>query len=144
MKALFFFVVGVFAGAYAVHVYDSRWPQQQASAARDAAADRLREWHLGADDIRSDLAQTGQVVREKAGVVGERIGDVRIATVIKAKFVIDGSLQAGAIGVAVDDGAVTLTGSVPSTEAVGRATALALDTAGVRTVTARLTVRPSH
>jgi osmotically-inducible protein OsmY len=41
----------------------------------------------------------------------------------------------------VDDGRVTLTGTVPSADLIGRATALALDTGGVRNVTARLAVR---
>ena len=143
MKALFFFVIGVFAGAYAVHVADTRWPAvREAGSARDAIGERLREWHLGTDDIRGDLARTGQVVRAKAEIAGGRIGDLRLAAVIKAKFVLDRDLGAGEIAVAVADGSVTLTGTAPSAEAIGRATALALDTEGVRSVTARLAVRP--
>jgi hypothetical protein len=142
MKALFFFVIGVFAGAYAVHEVDMRWPAaRDAGAARDAIGERLREWHLGTDDIRGDLARTGQVVRARAGVAGARIDDIRLAAVIKAKFVLDRDLEARDIAVAVADGSVTLTGTAPSAAGIGRATALALDTEGVRNVTARLTVR---
>jgi osmotically-inducible protein OsmY len=77
-------------------------------------------------------------------VAGEKISDVRILAVIKAKYVLDRDLSARDIAVDVSDGAVTLTGTVPSPEFVGRATALALETDGARSVTARLTVRSGN
>ncbi len=144
MKALFFFILGAFAGAYAVHVYDERGgePPRAGGSAGDSVSSRLREWHLGPDDITADLARTGQVFRENAAAAGERISDVRMAAVIKAKFIVDRDLSARDIAVRVDDGRVTLTGTVPSADLIGRATVLALDTGGVRNVTARLSVRP--
>jgi hypothetical protein len=150
MKALFFFILGAFAGAYAVHVYDERGGGSSAErppaggSVGDSISWRLREWHLGPDDINADLARTGQVFRENAAAAGGRISDVRMAAVIKAKFVIDRDLSARDIAVRVDDGRVTLTGTVPSADLIGRATALALDTGGVRNVTARLAVRPGN
>jgi hypothetical protein len=151
MKALFFFAVGVFAGAYAVHVYDEHeaaaaapsreWAASTAGASGGAIGAKLREWHLGADDIRADLARSGEVVREKAGAAGGTIADVRILAVIKAKFVLDRDLSARAIGVRVRDGSVVLSGSAPSEAAIGRAAALALDTDGVRSVDSRLAVK---
>jgi len=144
MKALLFFVIGVFAGAYAVHVYDQREWGAPASTdpIRDTVESKRQEWHLTSDDIRADLDRTGQVFREKAAVAGGKIADVRIAAVIKAKFVLDRDLSARDIAVGVDDGSVTLSGTAPSNESIGRAAALALDTDGVRNVTARLTVQP--
>ncbi len=142
MKALLFFLIGVLAGAYAVHVYDERErPATSVSGMTGSVEDRLGQWHLSSDDIRADLARTGQVFREKAGVAGEKISDVRILAVIKAKYVLDRDLSARDIGVHVSDGAVTLTGTVSSPEFVGRATALALETDGATSVTARLSVQ---
>lgn len=143
MKTLLFFVIGVFAGAYAVHVYDQReWGTPASTGTiRDTVDSKRQEWHLTSDDIKADLDRTGQVFREKAAVAGEKIADVRIAAVIKAKFVLDRDLSARDIAVDVTDGSVTLSGTAPSTESIGRAAALALDTDGVRNVTARLTVQ---
>jgi osmotically-inducible protein OsmY len=143
MKAIFFFVLGVFAGAYAVHVYDAReWETGRAHGTfGDTIESKRQEWHLTSADISSDLDKTGQVFREKAAVAGGKISDVRIAAVIKAKFVLDRDLSARDISVDVADGAVTLSGTAPSTESIGRAAALALDTDGVRNVTSRLSVQ---
>ena len=146
MKAIFFFIIGVFAGGYAVHVYDQRaaggQPALSSDSASDAVSTRLRDWHLTSDDIRADLAKTGQVFRAKAAVAGEKISDVRILTVIKSKYVLDRDLSAREISVDVKDGAVVLSGSVSSEAFIGRATALALDTDGVRNVTSRIAVEP--
>ena len=141
MKAIFFFVLGVLAGGYAVHLYDEREGMNPpAESAPDAVSGRLREWHLGSDDIRGDLARTGQVFRAKAAVAGEKISDVRILTVIKSKYVLDRDLSAREISVDVTHGAVVLSGSVSSEALIGRSTALALDTDGVVNVTSRIAV----
>ncbi len=154
MKALFFFLIGAIAGAVALHLYRSSssrpaaaesaplaQARDAATSAHDSVSDRLREWKLTPADIKADLARTGQVVRTKAQVVGARIDDARVVTVIKAQYVLDSSLSARTISVECHDGEVTLAGTVSSADLLGRAVALALDTNGVRNVVSHLTVK---
>jgi hypothetical protein len=117
--------------------------EDAANRVKDSVADKLQEWHLTPDDIKTDLAQTGEVVRTKARAAGEAIADTRVLAVIKSKYVLDRDLSAWDIGVDVNEGNVTLTGKIPSPDLLGRAVALALDTAGVRLVTAKLAVSQS-
>lgn len=167
-NAFIFLLIGGILGAILLHLYTQREAQPQAAAApagghpagepapdapslsekaretagnvKDAVSDKLAEWHLTPDDIKSDLAKTGQVVRTKAQAVGEKISDARIVTVIKAKFVLDSSLSAPDISVESHEGEVTLGGTVASPELIGRALILALDTDGVRSVVSKITV----
>lgn len=148
-NAILFFLIGAIAGGYAMHVYHQRGDAPPVDRARQAASglgddlgQKLREWHLTPDDIRSDLDRSGEVVRANARVAGDKITDARILTVIKAKLVLDRDLSARDIAVRVDNGHVFLTGTVPSADHIGRAVALALDTDGVRNVAARLVVLP--
>jgi hypothetical protein len=156
--ALIFFLLGAIAGAFALNYYNQREARRSVTGAeppaasladktRDAAGDakdtistKLQEWHLTSDDIKRDLARTGEVVRSKAAVANEKITDARIVTVIKSKYVLDRDLSAIDINVDCKDGDVVLNGSVASAELIGRAAVLALDTNGVRNVTSRLTV----
>ena len=152
--AAIFFLLGLIVGAIGYRQYERTETGPTPGAAVPAPADdpspqvaphesldqKLRDWRLTPEDIKSDLAKTGQVVREKSAAVASRIDDARVVTVIKAKYVLDTDLSALAIDVACDHGAVTLTGTVKTPELVGRATALALDTHGVHKVVARLTV----
>jgi osmotically-inducible protein OsmY len=147
--AILFFLIGVIAGGYAMRAYDERDGTSAARSAGQAAGklkngldEKLRQWRLTPDDIKSDLARTGEIVRANARVAGERISDARILTVIKAKYVLDRDLSARDIEVRVKDGRVVLAGTVPSPELIGKAVALALDTDGVRNVSARLAVVP--
>ena len=83
MKSLLFFVIGVFAGGYAVHVYEARESAPAGLAglsvsARDSVEKRLQEWHLAPEDIRADLARTGEVFRAKAAVAGEKVSDALV------------------------------------------------------------------
>ncbi|MFI5356479.1 MAG: BON domain-containing protein [Opitutales bacterium] len=160
--ALFFFLVGAVAGLIAMGIYVDRHNhptptlagQAQATASRaveqtkavagevqDSLAAKLTEWHLSGDDIKADLAKSGQVVRRKTAAVGTAMTDARILSVIKAKLVLDRDLSARAIEIDVDHGAVTLNGSVKSLDLIGRAIALSLDTDGVQTVTSHLAVQ---
>ena len=152
MKTAFiFFLLGAIAGAFALNAYNQREAGRSsptaepatsladkakngATQARDAIADKLVEWHLTSDDIRQDLARTGQVVRSKAAIAGEKIADARIVTVIKSKYVLDRDLSAIDINVDCKDGEVTLRGTVASAGLIGRAIGLALDTHGVERV----------
>ena len=153
-NAAIFFLLGLIVGAIGYRQYQRSESGPTPVAAAPAPADgpspqaaphesldqKLKDWKLTPEDIKSDLAKTGQVVRERSAAVASKIDDARVVTVIKAKYVLDADLSALAIEVASDHGAVTLTGSVKTPELVGRATALALDTHGVHKVVARLTV----
>lgn len=110
--------------------------------ARDSLGEKLAQWHLSPDDVKADLARTGRVVREKAQVAGDRIGDARIAAVIKAKYLLDRDISAMDISVAVNGGRVVLSGRVGSEQIIGRAMELALETEGVANVVSLLTIRP--
>lgn len=157
--ALIFFLLGAIAGAFALNYYNQHEARRTVTGAeppsasladktRDAASDakdtistKLQEWHLTSDDIKRDLSRTGEVVRSKAAVAGEKITDARIVTVIKSKYVLDRDLSAIDINVDCKDGDVVLNGTVASADLIGRAAVLALDTNGVRNVTSRLTVK---
>ncbi|HXC01662.1 MAG TPA: BON domain-containing protein [Opitutaceae bacterium] len=163
-SALIFLLLGGILGAVALHLYTQRETGQPAAAsqsadqsqpadpsladkARDTASDvkdaineKLTEWHLTPDDIKDDLAKTGQVVRTKTQAVGGEISDARIVTVIKAKYVLDHDLSAIDISVDSQDGQVALGGTVASPELIGKAVVLALDTDGVRGVTSKISV----
>jgi hypothetical protein len=133
MKALLCFILGVIVGAYGLRVYERR---------QGPGSNRLTEWRLTPDDIRQDLARTGQVVRDRTQGVRAQISDARIVTVIKAKYVLDHNLSARDITVDAHDGIVTLGGTVPSAELLGRAVELAIDTDGVRRVVSQITLQP--
>ena len=156
-NALIFFLMGAIAGGIAYHLYQrsetrglespaagpastARRAQSAAAEAQDSLTQKLQEWKLTPDDIKQDLAKTGQVVRAKTAEVGDRLDDTRVVAVVKAKYVLDSKLSALSITVDCYDGEVTLTGTVKSPELIGRAVGLALDTHGVHNVVSRLTV----
>jgi hyperosmotically inducible periplasmic protein len=118
--------------------------KEAAVDAKDAIADKLVEWKLTPSDIKADLEKTGRVVRDKTVAAGEKVGGVidnaRIVTVINGKLVADDDLSAFKINVDATDGVVTLKGTAPSVELIGRAIALALNTEGVHQVISLLTV----
>jgi osmotically-inducible protein OsmY len=70
--------------------------------------------------------------------------DARAVTEIKAKYAMDSTLSAWKISVACDQGHVTLSGTVSSTEDIGKAVALALDADGVRDVTSTIQVKTNQ
>ncbi len=146
MRGFLVFLIGLALGGYAMHLYDQREFGGSAVAGGtepvgDRLAAKIAQWHLRPEDLRADAARGGAIVRSNAQVVGDEFSDARIVVVIKAKYTLDHDLSARDIRVACRDGAVALSGSVDSPELVGRAVALALDTSGVRTVTARLQSR---
>ncbi len=116
-----------------------------AVSAKDAIAEKLREWHLSGDDIKSDLQKGGEVIRTKARSAGSSIAssaaNAKLVTVIKTKYALDKDLSARAIEVKADQGKVVLAGTVGSEELIGRAVALALDTDGVVEVKSQLKVQ---
>lgn len=118
---------------------------QAASAAKSAISAKLEALQLRAQDVREDLARSGRVVRRKAREAGDAVTDAGrdavITAEIKGKLAADPGLSALAIDVDTSAGRVTLSGSAPSHEAIGRATLLALETDGVREVVSTLQVK---
>ena len=102
--------------------------------------------NLDTDKLKEELAKTGKIVREKSARLGEAVKDVsadaRISSAIKAKLAAAPDLSALTISVNTTDGLVTLSGTVPSHEAIRKAIQLALDTDGVRRVESTLQVSP--
>jgi hypothetical protein len=105
---------------------------------------KLREWHLTPEEVKRELASAGKVVREKGSAIGQKVAgatsDVTIIAKIKTKFALDNRLQALKISVGCKEGRVTLTGTVASSDLIGRAVVLALDTEGVVDVASSLKV----
>lgn len=121
--------------------------KEVAREVKDLAAAKIVEWHLTPEEIKAEFERTGRVVRSKADAAvaksGAALGQARIVGVIKSKLVADPRLSARAITVEAAQGTVTLTGTVPSAELVGRAVSLALDTEGVTEVVSLLAIAPS-
>lgn len=164
MKNMFIaFLLGIILGA-AGYWYVLQLPVQQAGqqaqqkateaakAASDAAAQarqalaaKLEALQLGAADIRDELKQKGEVVRRKAREIGaaasDAAADTRITAEVKRKLLADPELSALSISVSTTDGRVTLSGSVPSADLIGKAMLLALETEGAREVVSTLQVR---
>jgi len=123
-----------------------------ASAAAENTSDALRAkldtLSLHGDQIKDELAKTGEVIRRKAHDIGEATAnaasDARAVTEIKAKYVEDSTLSVWKISVSCAQGHVTLSGTVSSPDDIGKAVALALDADGVRDVTSTLQVKPSQ
>lgn len=143
MRGFLCFILGLVIGGWAIHVYDQRefgpgGYVGDSGPNQDDLSQKIRDWHLTPEDIRADLDRSGEVVRTNAQVVGQKLDDARIVATIKAKYLIDRELSAIDIHVESHDGNVLLTGTVASPRLIGRAVLLALDTGGVRNVTARL------
>ncbi|HEX2854906.1 MAG TPA: BON domain-containing protein [Opitutaceae bacterium] len=111
---------------------------------KDAFTRRRDEWHLDADNLKSELEKNGRIVREKTTATGESVAptadDAQIVTAVKGKLVADRDIFASKINVGADQGVVSLTGSAGSADLVGRAIQLALDTNGVNRVVSLLTI----
>ena len=114
----------------------------------EALRAKLDTLDLNADQIKGELAKTGEVIRRKAHDIGEAAvnaaSDARAVTEIKAKYAEDSTLSVWKISVSCNQGHVTLSGTVSSPDDIGKAVALALDADGVRDVTSTLQVKPSQ
>jgi len=113
--------------------------EQSAAQLRDNAADaahnlgdamraKLDTLDLQPDQIKDELAKSGQIFRRKATDIGDKAAD--------------STLSAWDISVSCDQGHVKLGGTVSSPDDIGRAMAIALDADGVRDVTSTLAVKP--
>jgi len=157
MKTFVALVLGIAIGGAAAWFYSTyrNDPRLQsagqkvetaAKAARDTAQNELRVLHLRPEDIKDELARTGQVVRRAAVGAGHAIADAtadaRVTAAIKAKLIASRDLSALNISVNTTAGVVTLSGFVSSPEHISKAILLAMETDGVREVVSTLQVRP--
>ena len=158
MKVFFGLVLGMAIGAAAFWYFSTDQGRSRTSpngsrtqaesparSAKDAAQDKLRDLGLRTEDIKDELARTGQIVRRKAREAGQAIADAtadaRTTAAIKGKLLTDRDLSAVSISVNTTGGIVTLSGSVSSPEHIGKAVLLAMETDGVREVVSTLQVR---
>jgi hyperosmotically inducible protein len=121
--------------------------KEVAKDVKDLVATKLVEWHLTPEEIKAELERTGRVVRAKTDAAVAKseviIDNARVVAVIKTKLVGDPQLSARQITVVSEQGIVTISGTVPSAELIGRAITLALETEGVTQVVSLLTVSGS-
>ncbi len=148
-------VIGLLIGAGAVWYYhyhgSSTVPSsgaqldQATKQARDAIQQKLDSLNLSPQQIKDELARTGQVVRKKAEQAGKAIADAtadaRTTAAIKARLLRESQLSSLNISVNTTDGIVTLSGSVSAPEDIGKAVMLAIETDGVKEVVSTLQVR---
>ena len=120
--------------------------ENAAKSTRDTVQNELRVLDLRSEDIKDELARTGQVVRRKAREAGQAVADAtadaRTTATIKAKLVASRELSALNISVNTTAGVVTLSGAVASSDHIGKAMLLAMETQGVREVISTLQVKP--
>lgn len=159
MKAFIMLLIGIAVGAGAYWVYSTRQGkdalrttgdqiESAAKATRDTVQEKLRVLDLRPEQVKDDLARTGQVVRRKAREAGQAIADAtadaRITGAIKTKLLANRDLSALSISVNTTAGVVTLSGTVSSTEDISKAMLLAMDTDGVTEVISTLQVKPQN
>jgi len=157
MKAFLTLLLGIGLGAAAVWFYGTRQGKSAIRAtgeqiesttksARDTVQEKLRVLDLRPDQVKEDLARTGQVVRRKAREAGKAIADAtadaRITAAIKGKLVANRDLSALSISVNTTGGVVTLSGPVSTPEDISKAMLLAMETDGVTEVVSTLQVKP--
>lgn len=150
-------IVGMILGAAALWVMTSKEGQSQAqsvgnqiqqaaTSARDVIQEKLTVLDLRTNDIKEEIARTGQVVRRRAkeatDAVADATADARLTAAIKGKLLTHRDLSALSISVNTTGGIVTLSGFVNSTEDISKAMLLAMETEGVREVISTLQVRP--
>jgi osmotically-inducible protein OsmY len=119
--------------------------QNAAKSAGDAIQEKLKALNLRPQDVKDELARSGQVVRRKAKEAGQAIADAtadaRVTATIKGKLLANRDLSALSISVNTTDGVVTLSGTVSSTEAISKAMLVAMETEGVKEVISTLQVK---
>jgi osmotically-inducible protein OsmY len=130
MKKFLIFLFGVILGV-AGYIFYQRTQHPTVSQQADATVDATKD---KAGEIKD-------VVVEKSKVVGDKMDDARIITMIKGKYVLDKELSVLAISVSCRGGHVTLTGSVESAGLADKAERLARETSGVASVSSQLTVK---
>jgi osmotically-inducible protein OsmY len=119
--------------------------ESSGKAARDSVQERLRAWDLRPEDVKEDLAKSGEVIRDRARQASQAIADstadARMTAAIKTKLLTNRDTSALNISVNTTAGVVTLSGPVNSTEEISKAMVLAMDTDGVRRVISTMQVK---
>jgi osmotically-inducible protein OsmY len=156
MKFVYVLLVGVLIGAAGVWFYGTREGksaiqstgeqiESATKSARDTVQEKLRVLDLKPEQVKEDLARSGQVVRRKAKEAGQAIADAtadaRTTAAIKGKLLANRELSALSISVNTTAGVVTLSGTVNSFEDISKAVMLAMDTDGVTEVVSTLQVK---
>lgn len=157
MRVLFALIIGIVLGAAGLWYLTTQRtnPQIQnaanqvqnaAKSAGDSIQEKLRILDLRTNDFKDELARTGKIVRRKAREAGQALADAtadaRITGSIKAKLLGDRELSVLSISVNTTGGVVTLSGTVPTPEAISKAMLLAMETDGVQEVISTLQVKP--
>ena len=156
MRIFLALVIGILIGVSAVWLYSNRSnPTVQSASdqvehavksASDTIQEKLKVLDLRTNDIKDELARTGQVVRRKTREAGQAISDAtadaRITAAIKGKVLAHRDLSALSISVNTTGGIVTLSGTVSSMEDISKAMLLAMETDGVHEVISTLQVKP--
>src|SRR5690242_20960206 len=101
MRVILALFVGLLVGAAAMWFYGSgrgrsavhttgQQIDSSTKSARDAIQEKLKAWDLTPQDIKEDLARTGEVIRDRARQASQAIADstadARITGAIKAKL----------------------------------------------------------
>lgn len=156
MKVLLALILGLALGAAAVWYFGSargnsrvqsatNQAENAVKSAGDTIQEKLRVLDLRPQDIKDELARTGEVVRRKSKEAGQAIADAtadaRVTGAIKAKLLASRDLSALSISVNTTAGVVTLSGTVSSTEDISKAMMLAMETDGVKEVISTLQVK---
>jgi hyperosmotically inducible protein len=157
MKIFLALIIGILIGGTALWYYNTAEGKARVTAAgeqigsaakstTETVQKKLHALNLRPQDIKEDLAHTGQVIRRTAQHAGQAVADgtadARVTAAIKAKIFASKDLSALSISVNTTAGVVTLSGTVPTTEAIGKAMLLAMETDGVREVVSTLQVKP--
>ena len=157
MRVFVALVVGIIIGAAALWVYNTQEGHAKVQSAADQMSnavksagntiqEKWRELNIRPEDIKDELARSGTVVRRKAGEAGkalaEATADARVTAAIKTKLMASRDLPGLSISVNTTDGIVTLSGSVPSVDAISKALGLVLETEGAHQVISTLQVKP--
>jgi len=112
---------------------------------KTAIADRITQWNLTSDQIKTEFDSSGRVARSKTLGAGEPTGlmDELLVTLVTGKLKDDADTSSLKIAVAADKGVVTLTGKAHSLDQIGKAVALALDTNGANQAISTITLDPA-
>ena len=153
-KFLAGFILGIFAAFGVMWYYGDRARAQKVTEDVKGAAvqtkhyvqDKIDSWNLTPENIKDELARTGQVVRKKVQTLGNTISDAtadaRTTATIKAKLLADPGLSALNISVSTTSGTVTLSGTASSPENIAKAIKVAMSVDGVREVVSTLQIKP--
>jgi len=139
-KILFSFLLGAVAGGAVYWYFQRENTKSHLNAARDRVT--YAAWKAGksikefVDEIKVELARSGQVVRETSVSVSKGVSAATITATVKSKLLMESGLRG--VGVETTEGVVTLTGSVASHEDIARAMKLALETDGVTRVVSKI------